>query len=153
MRGGYSTRATVSGWDLWRRQGVDRTACSCAVSTHKKSDNQGQLFAQDQLVALKGGMANLNPKTLMSSASREGPGIVRYRSVKPLIVEAIQVSGPADVLKAGGELHAAAGDWLVVDPQGNVRVCDDAYFRGNYSRLAGSGTLEEFRERTPGGGC
>ena len=78
---------------------------------------------------------------------------MRYRSIKPLIVDAIQMNEPTDVQTCDGVLHAAAGDWLVRDPQGNAKFCDDLYFKKNYAPLKDSAPLEQFRERTHRGGC
>jgi len=89
----------------------------------------------------------------MGSKARENLRIMRYRNIKPLMVDAIQVNGPADVRTCKGVLHAGAGDWLVRDPQGNVNVCDNRYFMKNYVLLNDSTSLEQFRERTPRGGC
>ncbi len=79
--------------------------------------------------------------------------VMTYRNIKPLVVDAIQISGPTDVPTSGGVLRAETGDWLVRDPQGNVKLCDDLYFIENYAPLKDSTPLEQFRERTPGGGC
>jgi hypothetical protein len=76
-----------------------------------------------------------------------------YRNIKTLVVDAIQISGPTDVPTCGGVVHAGTGDWLVRDPQGNVKLCDDLYFIENYAPLKDSTPLDQFRERTPGGGC
>lgn len=92
-------------------------------------------------------------RKIVGAPSRDDSEAMKYRSIKPLIVEAVQVSGPVDVPHPGGILHAAAGDWVVLDPQGNVRVCDDAHFRVNYAPLQCSRGLEHFREDTPAGGC
>jgi len=78
---------------------------------------------------------------------------MRYRNVKPLMVDAVQVNGPANVQTYKGVLRAEAGDWLVRDPQGNVNVCDNQHFVKNYAVLKDSVTLEQFRESTPRGGC
>jgi len=96
-------------------------------------------------------MSKLDAKTIMRSATHSE--IMKYRSIKPLIVEAVQVSGPAVVRRPDSLLQARAGDWLVVDPHGNIRLCSDAYFRGHYARLLSSKRLEEFREQNPGSGC
>jgi hypothetical protein len=76
-----------------------------------------------------------------------------YRNIKPLVVDAIQISGPTEVPTCGGILHAGTGDWLVRDPQGNVNLCDDIYFISNYAPLKDSQPLEQFRDRTSHGGC
>lgn len=98
-------------------------------------------------------MTKADLRKIAGAPSSEESRTVQYRSIKPLIVEAIQVSGPADVPHPGGTLRAAAGDWLVLDPQGNLRVCNDSYFRANYSPLGSLRPLKEFREHTPHGGC
>jgi|SRR5215472_6913747 len=79
--------------------------------------------------------------------------IMRYHSIKPLIVDAIQVSGPAEIPTRDGLLHASAGDWLVSDPQGNTKLCRDHFFRANFTAMPHSGTIQEFREPGSSGGC
>jgi len=98
-------------------------------------------------------MTELNFRMIMGSKARETLRIMRYRNIKPLMVDAIQLSGPADVRTCKGVLRAGTGDWLVRDPQGNVNVCDNRYFLKNYAPLNDSASLEQFRERTPRGGC
>jgi hypothetical protein len=98
-------------------------------------------------------MTESNFRTIMGSNAREILRIMRYRNIKPLMVDAIQVNGPADVQTGKGVIHTDAGDWLMRDPHGNVNVCDDHYFMKNYAVLKDSGPLEQFRESTPHGGC
>jgi hypothetical protein len=98
-------------------------------------------------------MVDTNFTANRDSRARENFKIMTYRNIKPLVVDAIQISGPTDVPTCGGILHAGTGDWLVRDPQGNVNLCDDLYFIKNYAPLKDSTPLEQFRERTPGGGC
>lgn len=43
-----------------------------------------------------------------------------YRTIKPLLVDAVQAKEPADIATQGGVVHLNAGDWLVRDPQGNL---------------------------------
>jgi hypothetical protein len=74
-----------------------------------------------------------------------------YRSIKPLLVEAVQVKEPADVSTPGGVVHVNAGDWLVRDPQGNLVRCDDIHFKCTYELLESSARLKEFREGKPCG--
>jgi hypothetical protein len=79
-------------------------------------------------------MTKLDYRTIMGSKGRETLRIMRYRNIKPLMVDAIQVNGPADVPTCKGVLHAAAGDWLVRDPQDNIKICDDHYFKRTMPR-------------------
>jgi hypothetical protein len=74
-----------------------------------------------------------------------------YRSIKPLLVEAVQVKEPADVPIPGGVVHVNRGDWLVRDPQGNLVRCDDIHFKCTYELVESSTRLEEFRESKPCG--
>jgi hypothetical protein len=74
-----------------------------------------------------------------------------YRSVKPLLVDAVQVKEPADVPTRGGVLHLDPGDWLVRDPQGNLVRCDDIHFKCTYELLESSARLEDLREGKPCG--
>lgn len=74
-----------------------------------------------------------------------------YRSIKPLLVEAVQVKEPADVPTGGGVLHVDRGDWLVRDPQGNLVRVDDINFKCTYEQLESSGRLEDVHEGKPCG--
>lgn len=98
-------------------------------------------------------MTRSNFTTLMGLAARENIKTVRYRSIRPLIVDAIQVHGPADFPTGNGVLHASLGDWVLRDPHGNVRLCSDFFFRSNYAPLRSSEPLEQFREQVSRGGC
>jgi hypothetical protein len=89
----------------------------------------------------------------MGLKARENAKTVRYRSIRPLIVDAIQVHGPAEFPTCNGVLHASSGNWVLRDPQGNVKLCNDTYFRSNYSPMRASKPLEQFREEEPCGGC
>jgi hypothetical protein len=92
-------------------------------------------------------------KIIAGKSAPETFKVMRYRSIKPLIVDAVQVNGPADVPTGEGILRAKAGDWLVRDPQGNVKICDNLYFTTNFASLKRSAPLEQFREQGCGGGC
>lgn len=74
-----------------------------------------------------------------------------YRSIKPLVVEAVQVEDPTDVRTEAGVLHAERGDWLVRDPQGNLVLCDDINFKCTYESLAMSSPIETLNESKPCG--
>jgi len=74
-----------------------------------------------------------------------------YRSIKPLVVEAVQVKEPSDIPTNGGVLHVNAGDWLVRDPQGNLVRCDDTNFKCTYEQLDINAPLEPFNEGKPCG--
>ncbi len=74
-----------------------------------------------------------------------------YRSIKPLLVDAVQIKEHADVPTNGGILHLNPGDWLVRDPLGNFVRCDDTHFKCTYELLDSSARLEEFREGKPCG--
>lgn len=94
-----------------------------------------------------------NFTTLMGLKAWESTKTVRYRSIRPLIVDAIQVHGPADFPTCSGVLHASSGDWVLRDPQGNLRRCSDTFFKSNYAPMRTSKPLEQFREEEPCGGC
>jgi hypothetical protein len=74
-----------------------------------------------------------------------------YRTVKPLIVDAIQVKESGEVRTQNGQLHVKAGDWLVRDPQGNLVRCDDINFKCTYESLADAGRIEDLHESKPCG--
>jgi hypothetical protein len=74
-----------------------------------------------------------------------------YRTIKPLLVDAIQVKEAVDVPTDGGVLHAKPGDWLVRDANGNLSRCDDISFKCTFESLSTSRRLEEFIEAKPCG--
>jgi hypothetical protein len=74
-----------------------------------------------------------------------------YRSIKPLIVDAVQIQEDTDVRTESGIVHAERGDWVIRDPQGNVIRCDDATFKSTYDRLSGWQGLESLLESKPCG--
>ena len=96
-------------------------------------------------------MTRSNMATIVSFIEQEDSKTVRYRNIKPLIVDATQVIGPADFPTSGGVLHASPGDWVVRDSQGNVRIHNDLYFRSNYVPMRSAEPLEQFREQKPCG--
>jgi hypothetical protein len=74
-----------------------------------------------------------------------------YRSIKPLIVDAIQVEEEKDIVTEGGLLHVNVGDWLIRDPQGNLVRCDDLNFKSTYENFNHPASLEQFDEGKPCG--
>jgi hypothetical protein len=74
-----------------------------------------------------------------------------YRSIKPLVVDAVQIEEATEVRTENGILHAQRGDWLIRDPQGNVIRCDDTTFKSTYDKLAGWQALESLQESKPCG--
>jgi len=74
-----------------------------------------------------------------------------YRSIKPLLVEAVQVKEPGDVPTHTGVIHVNAGDWLLRDPQGNLVRCDDSSFKSTYERFETSSHLADLHEGKPYG--
>jgi hypothetical protein len=73
------------------------------------------------------------------------------RSIKPLIVDAVQIDEATEVRTENGIVHAERGDWLIRDAQGNVIRCDDASFKSTYDKLASWQGLESLLEAKPCG--
>ena len=69
-----------------------------------------------------------------------------YRSIKPLVVEAVQVEEATDVRTHAGNVHAERGDWLLTDAQGNLVRFSDADFKCTFDPLRESTPVGEFRE-------
>jgi hypothetical protein len=88
---------------------------------------------------------------LGDAKSPEEENIMLYRSIKPLVVDAIQVKESGEVCTKEGSLRVKAGDWLVRDPQGNLVRCDDINFKCTYESLALSSPIEELNEGKPCG--
>jgi hypothetical protein len=74
-----------------------------------------------------------------------------YRTIKPLLVDAIQAKEPAEVPTEGGILHVKPGDWLIRDAHGNITRCNDINFKCSYEPLDGRNELDYFSEGTPCG--
>jgi hypothetical protein len=74
-----------------------------------------------------------------------------YRTVKPLVVDAVQVGESQDVPTRGGLLHLKPGDWLIRDAHGNLMRCDDINFKCSYEAMDGRSELESFAEGKPCG--
>ncbi|HET6845010.1 MAG TPA: hypothetical protein VFK06_25490 [Candidatus Angelobacter sp.] len=69
-----------------------------------------------------------------------------YRTIKPMLVDAIQISEPMDITTEGGLLHANPGDWLIRDAQGNLTRCDDINFKCSFEPLSLSTEPKLFAE-------
>jgi hypothetical protein len=86
---------------------------------------------------------------VLKSRRRNHPML--YRSIKPLVVDAVQVKESGEVRTQDGLLHVKAGDWLVRDAQGNLVRCDDINFKCSYESLADAGRIEDLHESKPCG--
>jgi hypothetical protein len=77
--------------------------------------------------------------------------IMLYRSTREKVVEAIQVQEAMDVPTAGGILRAEAGDWLILDPHGNLNRCDNINFQCTYEIADDSSQYAKVAEGKPCG--
>ena len=87
-------------------------------------------------------------------ADVEAQGDIRfmlYRSTREQVVEAIQVQEAMDVPTAGGILRAEAGDWLILDPHGNLNRCDNINFQCTYEVVEDSNQYAKVPEGKPCG--
>jgi hypothetical protein len=69
-----------------------------------------------------------------------------YRTIKPLLVDAIQVKEPEDIRTEAGILHVKPGDWLIRDAHGNLTRCNDINFKCSYEPVDGHNDLEYLAE-------
>jgi len=74
-----------------------------------------------------------------------------YRSTTEQVVEAIQVEEAVDVPTPGGVLRAEAGEWLILDPQGNLNRCDNVNFKCTYEAADDSSQYARISESKPCG--
>jgi hypothetical protein len=58
-----------------------------------------------------------------------------YRSIKPLIVEAVRVKAPMCVATENGEARVDRGDWLIRNGNGSVFVLSDPEFQCTFEKL------------------
>jgi len=61
--------------------------------------------------------------------------MTRFWTVKPIIVEAVQLTEPMDVNTGKEIVHAKTGDWVVRGPGGNYYACSDTEFKCTYEHL------------------
>ena len=57
----------------------------------------------------------------------------RYRKKVNAEVEAARLEAPLDINTTEGPAHGDAGDWLLLDADGNPYFNDDGYFRAHYA--------------------
>ena len=74
-----------------------------------------------------------------------------YRSTKQQVVEALQVQEAVEVPTPEGILRAEVGDWLIIDPQGNLDRCDNLNFQCTYEAVDDSGHYAQVSEGKPCG--
>ena len=74
-----------------------------------------------------------------------------YRSTREQVVDAIQVTEPVDVRTPGGVLHAEAGDWLILDDQGNLNRYDNVNFQCTFEVVVDPNKYATLDEGTPCG--
>jgi ketosteroid isomerase-like protein len=60
------------------------------------------------------------------------------RSTREQVVEAIQVQEAINVSTLSGVVRAKTGDWLILDPQGNLNRCDNLNFQCTYEAVQDS---------------
>jgi hypothetical protein len=138
---------------LKARAGIESQAAEARRPIYAIGDDPLPENGCRQRTAINTSVAHTNLTAKMGVTTRDNSKIMTFRNIKPLVVDAIQMSGPTDVPTSGGVLRGRAGDWLVRDPQGNVKLCDNLYFINNYAPLKDSQPLEQFSERTSRGGC
>jgi hypothetical protein len=74
-----------------------------------------------------------------------------YRSTREQVIEAIQVLEAVDVPTAAGIVKANAGDWLILDAQGNLSCCDNVNFQCTYEAAEDPGFYARVSEGKPCG--
>lgn len=69
--------------------------------------------------------------------------MTRFRTVKPIIVEAMQLQEPMDVNTGKETVHAQPGDWVVRGPGGSYFACSDTEFKCTYEHLVEMRPLDQ----------
>jgi hypothetical protein len=77
--------------------------------------------------------------------------VMLYRSTREQVVEAIQVQEAVEVPTARGIVRAEAGDWLIMDSQGNLSRCDNVNFQCSYEAVDDSNQYARVSEGKPCG--
>lgn len=58
----------------------------------------------------------------------------KYRK-KPVIIEAIQLTEPANVVTLEGKMRGNIGDWLITGVKGEKYYCKDDIFKMTYEEV------------------
>lgn len=74
-----------------------------------------------------------------------------YRSTREQVVEAIPVQEAVDVPTRSGVVRAEAGDWLILESQGNLSRCDHVNFQCTYEAVDDSSEHAKVAEGKPCG--
>lgn len=77
--------------------------------------------------------------------------VMIYRSTREQVVEAIRVEDAVELPTPAGTLRAEPGDWLILDPQGNLSRCDAVNFHCTYELIDESSQYAQVSEGKPCG--
>lgn len=58
-----------------------------------------------------------------------------YRTIRPLVVEAVRVDEPTDVNTPQGKVHVDRGEWLVRESGTALFSCDASYFARTFEQI------------------
>jgi hypothetical protein len=76
---------------------------------------------------------------------------VLYKSVKPIIVDAIFADEPIEVETDDGRIQVNKGEWLVRGVAGELYSCDASSFASTFERMESIKTLDDYSEGKPCG--
>jgi hypothetical protein len=74
-----------------------------------------------------------------------------YKSVKPIIVDAICADEPIEVETDDGLIKVNRGEWLVRGVAGELYSCDASSFASTFERIESTKTLDDYSEGKPCG--
>ena len=60
-----------------------------------------------------------------------------YRTVKPILVDAIRTEEAVTLPTAHGNVHAEAGEWLVRNADGSIFVVSHERFQNTFEKMDG----------------
>ena len=58
-----------------------------------------------------------------------------YRTIRPLVVEAVRVEEPTEVDTPQGKVHVEPGEWLVREAGSTLFSCDASYFARTFEQI------------------
>jgi len=58
-----------------------------------------------------------------------------YRTIRPLVVEAVRVEEPMEVDTPQGRVHVKRGEWLVRESGSTPFSCDASYFARTFEQI------------------
>ena len=82
-------------------------------------------------------------QTQRCTATEKGTDMARYRTSRPMIVDAVQCTSTKTIATDLGFINVKRGDWVVCGEGGESYVVEDAFFRSTFISINERAALRE----------